>query len=608
MSEWAISNKLPKLKILEILCISIMGWIISGLTHDLFIVFILILMRFILIRSFWESIFLLVSSSYQIFINHENVLFLYALMLGIYLILTGLRLVHLDNLKLMKYLIVLSILIYLGINQYPWISILSISISSLGLMSIYPKDIPFISLTFLPKVCLTIILIATAILLETLIPLGSSLYLMMSFILICSYESKERIIFVYLFLLSLGLDVVMPIYGLIMIASILRKEKFLLTCLTITYFISFGLYPAEAILIIAMLILYWMSDHEKTVLRDDEYVTHNQKALIQRQLISFSQIFENMANYYEHLSISESKMLYAMSDALDMTSRSFIHEENHFIRIIEDILIGYKIDYEQCLIKKDEQGRYIIIVSLYNFRKSEVKEVLLPLFHSILPVKVTLSGIIQNQHIVGLTTYEFCSEQPIKLDISADSCKHSEVSGDCFSVFHHEHICYCLISDGMGYGQQAYQISSCISSMFQKMITAGIDSRKALECINQLLQSDTFATVDLLAFDRIRKTARLSKSAASPTYLIRKNELYSITSHSLPIGIVTKVNVDTIEIEIEADDWFLMSSDGVYMDEIIEWMKVRKNENAREETERFMQILNKKPRKDDSTILLIRVM
>ena len=58
---------------------------------------------------------------------------------------------------------------------------------------------------------------------------------------------------------------------------------------------------------------------------------------------------------------------------------------------------------------------------------------------------------------------------------------------------------------------------------------------------------------------------------------------------------------------LEKGDIFVMSSDGINIDEIIQWMKVNENASSRKEVERFMELIQLKEREDDSTILLAKV-
>ena len=50
-----------------------------------------------------------------------------------------------------------------------------------------------------------------------------------------------------------------------------------------------------------------------------------------------------------------------------------------------------------------------------------------------------------------------------------------------------------------------------------------------------------------------------------------------------------------------------MMSDGVEMKEVYAWMRERQEDSMKEDVEIFMDILKRKLRKDDSTIILARV-
>ena len=60
-------------------------------------------------------------------------------------------------------------------------------------------------------------------------------------------------------------------------------------------------------------------------------------------------------------------------------------------------------------------------------------------------------------------------------------------------------------------------------------------------------------------------------------------------------------------MEVEKGDWFVMSSDGVHVEEILRWMKNSEDQSARKEVESFVEIMKENKRSDDSTILLAKV-
>ena len=89
--------------------------------------------------------------------------------------------------------------------------------------------------------------------------------------------------------------------------------------------------------------------------------------------------------------------------------------------------------------------------------------------------------------------------------------------------------------------------------------------------------------------------------------MIRNHEIYEINGNSLPLGIIASIEVDQMTIEVEKDDWYIMCSDGIYVDELVRFMGGLKCQNAHEATDMSMDILKEQKRKDDSTFLIAHV-
>ena len=68
---------------------------------------------------------------------------------------------------------------------------------------------------------------------------------------------------------------------------------------------------------------------------------------------------------------------------------------------------------------------------------------------------------------------------------------------------------------------KAAESSSLVSGIFQRMIVSGMDPSRAVRTINQLVHSDTYATLDAVCVDTHKGSAYLVKSAACPTLLLR---------------------------------------------------------------------------------------
>ena len=112
--------------------------------------------------------------------------------------------------------------------------------------------------------------------------------------------------------------------------------------------------------------------------------------------------------------------------------------------------------------------------------------------------------------------------QPFDIEAYGDSIRNSYTgNGDSYSIFRFRQSMICMISDGMGNGENAARSSRLITSLFQRMIISGIPQDSAIRCINKLIQSDTYATLDVICINRSSGMAYISKSAACPTFLLR---------------------------------------------------------------------------------------
>jgi len=64
---------------------------------------------------------------------------------------------------------------------------------------------------------------------------------------------------------------------------------------------------------------------------------------------------------------------------------------------------------------------------------------------------------------------------------------------------------------------------------------------------------------------------------------------------------------DCFQVDLKAGDEYLMISDGIYMNEIYKWLNQRTQTSVKEDVESFTELLKKTRRKDDSTIVLVKV-
>lgn len=164
---------------------------------------------------------------------------------------------------------------------------------------------------------------------------------------------------------------------------------------------------------------------------------------------------------------------------------------------------------------------------------------------------------------------ECSAAQRYRLEVKWLSCAgvESEVSGDAFRTFSGmggED--YILISDGMGSGAAALETSTFACEFLREIIGAGARFTPSLHGLNGVIREraeEIFATVDLFAFDKISGGATFIKSGAPPSFIKRGTSLFRIKSETMPIGLLKKVDAESIQSNLLAGDTVIMFSDGV---------------------------------------------
>ncbi len=152
-------------------------------------------------------------------------------------------------------------------------------------------------------------------------------------------------------------------------------------------------------------------------------------------------------------------------------------------------------------------------------------------------------------------------------NVSADG----GVSGDTVNLFSNKKdYFYALISDGMGSGKAAALTSNICSVFLEKMLRAGNRAGTSLRMLNNLLRSrgsdssrECSTTVDLVEVDLMTGEASFIKSGAAPGFVVRDKVVHRLQSVSIPIGIISTLDVRATPFALRAGDTVVMISDGI---------------------------------------------
>lgn len=328
-----------------------------------------------------------------------------------------------------------------------------------------------------------------------------------------------------------------------------------------------------------------------------------------RQLMNYSSVFYDLAKYYADINELQAHLLEQMGDALEYNakiSKHYIHQKEELNQRIKQVLKGYKFQLLDSSSVESEDKIHIEL-ELQHLYNHELEEVILPLLEKICNASLK---------IVKRSNYPFQkdkvkiileSEAYLQVETYGKSLHVKEISGDSYQTFQMQDYVICMLSDGMGQGDRAQKTSSLLIQIMEAMMRCQIPQVECIKMINYFMQSDVFATLDVLSFDRKANRAYLSKSASAPTFLYREEELYEMNAHSLPIGIVNNIKADVYELNFKKGDIFIMASDGVSREEVEKWVALKRCTNIKNEGINMMNILSGKKRSDDSTILMAKV-
>ncbi len=123
------------------------------------------------------------------------------------------------------------------------------------------------------------------------------------------------------------------------------------------------------------------------------------------------------------------------------------------------------------------------------------------------------------------------------------------------------------LSDGMGSGEKACRESAQVIELLEELLMAGFPEKMAVQMINTTLtmgrEEIHYSTVDMAVFDLYNGTCELIKAGASSTFIKRKSGVEHLVSTSLPIGVVHKIELESMECSLEDGDFVIMMTDGV---------------------------------------------
>ena len=275
--------------------------------------------------------------------------------------------------------------------------------------------------------------------------------------------------------------------------------------------------------------------------------------------------------------VAESREL--ISQQLDSVSTiikelsSEIEQEVVFKRDIEkqvkEELTSQGIKVKDVIIIIGASKKYeVTIISDWSIENSRLKKTVITILNSVIGRKFTIDQYsYEGDQGEVMTKFKEAYKYGI-VAASANIPKIDSLSGDQYSLMEISNGQYLLaLSDGMGSGLAAYNESKATIELLEQFIESGFEKEVAIRMINSVLilksAEETFSTMDMTIIDMHTGIAEFIKMGAATTFIKRKDYVEVVGANSLPVGILSKVDIETQKIQLKDGDMLIMVSDGI---------------------------------------------
>jgi len=245
---------------------------------------------------------------------------------------------------------------------------------------------------------------------------------------------------------------------------------------------------------------------------------------------------------------------------------SYAAEEN---RIMQALSLE-KIDVRSVVVSRNGAGRAEVDITMRrgtNGLTSEVMRIISAILACPMELRAEIPLFGGSAPLVRLE-FAAASRYAIAWGAARANKTGGAESGDSFSFM--QLACgngMMAISDGMGSGRRAQEESKAAIELLEDFSEQGFDKSTTLDLINSALllksSEELFSTLDICTIDLNSGMAEFIKIGAAPTLAQIGGEIRTITSRTLPVGILEDVDAHIETAVLSHGDVVVMMTDGV---------------------------------------------
>lgn len=192
-------------------------------------------------------------------------------------------------------------------------------------------------------------------------------------------------------------------------------------------------------------------------------------------------------------------------------------------------------------------------------------------------------------------------------------------SGDTYSVTRISCDKFLIaLSDGMGSGENAKNVSSASLSLIESFYKAGLKENLILDTVNKLLTintEDSFTALDICVVDLKNCSADFIKYGSPYGFIISENGIKIVEGNTLPLGIIDGLKPSVATTTLNDGDIVLLVTDGISdafnnSGALIDFLRTLTAKNPQTLANEVLDMainLSGGARKDDMTALAVRI-
>lgn len=271
---------------------------------------------------------------------------------------------------------------------------------------------------------------------------------------------------------------------------------------------------------------------------------------------------------------------------------------------IEKELYRYGFDVIDVFVKEDVLKNMFVKLSI-RCRKDEINKRIIPCLSDVMSMSLVICDLKYND-IFDFYDISIICENKVDFKFGVEQrARNGLVCGDSYLVYESEKYKLFIISDGMGYGEEAKDRSKKAIELLKKYLDVGFSVEKSIKSLNSILKNkynkEGYTTFDMFVYDKYQNKFYFNKHGACDSYILRSNDICVIEGNDLPLGIVDKVGNSFTEVEIQNDDYVIMMSDGIDENNLRKFKSKDPQKIAKE------IIFNQKDIIDDASVFVINI-